>query len=112
MLSLSKQRHFAAKGCVLTFWTEAAQGLSFGGSHVGQTQGALIEILVGEQVGQTHGGGVVGYVRAELLRDTRRTIINIYQHLSKLVLLCFTRTCKTVESSLLKKFYRHQKQNS
>lgn len=73
MLSLSKQSHFVAMGCVLTSWAEAAQGLRFGGGHVGQPQGALIEILVGEQVGQTHSRGVVGYVGAELLRDTRRT---------------------------------------
>ena len=46
----------------LTFWAEAAQGLRFGGSHVGQPQCALIEVLIGEQVGQTHSGGVVSYI--------------------------------------------------
>lgn len=62
LLGLSKQSYFAAKGCVLTFWAEATQGLRFGGGHVGQPQCALIKILVGEQVCQTHSGSVVCYV--------------------------------------------------
>lgn len=62
MISLAKQSFFATKGLVLTFWAEATQGLRFGGGHVGQPQRALIKILVGEQVSQTHSGGVVSYV--------------------------------------------------
>lgn len=58
--ALSKQ--FAAKGCVLTFWAEAAQRLRSGRGHIGQPQCALVKILVGEQVSQTHSGGVVSYI--------------------------------------------------
>ena len=47
---------------MLTFWAEPPQGLRFGGGHIGQPKCALIEILVGEQVSQTHSGGVVSYV--------------------------------------------------
>lgn len=76
LVNLWKQEHCAAQGCVLTFGAEATQGLSFGGSDVGQPQRALVKILVGEQVSQTHSGGVASYVWAELLRDTR-TIIRV-----------------------------------
>lgn len=62
MISLSKQSNFVTKRCVLTFRTEAPQGLRLGGGHISQPQCALIEILVGEQVGETHSGGVLSDV--------------------------------------------------
>lgn len=70
--AISKQ--FAAKGCVLTFWAEATQRVRFGRGHICQPQCALIKILVGEQVGQTHSGGVVRYIWAELLKGRKRSI--------------------------------------
>ena len=51
----------------LTSRAEAPQRLSLGRGHVGQPQGALVEVLVREEVGQAHGGRVVRDVRAELL---------------------------------------------
>lgn len=66
-----------SKGCVLTFWAEATQCLRFGGGYISQSQCALIKILVSEQMGQTHSGGIVSYVGAELLWDTTRTVNNI-----------------------------------
>ena len=46
----------------LTSWAEATEGLGFRRGDIGQPQRTLIKILVGEQVGQTHNGGVVSYV--------------------------------------------------
>lgn len=46
----------------LTFWAEASQCLRFGGGHISQAQRPLVEVLVGEQVGQTHSRGVVSDV--------------------------------------------------
>lgn len=45
-----------------TFGTEATQGLSFGRSHVGESQDTLVKVLVGEQVSQTHSGGITSDV--------------------------------------------------
>lgn len=66
-----------SKGCVLTFWAEATQCLRFGGGYISQSQCALIKILVSEQMGQTHSGGIVSYVGAELLWATMRTVNNM-----------------------------------
>ena len=57
----------------LTSRAEAPQCLSLGRGHVGQPQGTLVKVLVGEEVGQTHGGRVICDVRAELLEKTTRT---------------------------------------
>ena len=58
---------------VLTSRAEAPQRLSLGRGHVGQPQGPLVEVLVGEEVGQAHSGRVVRDVRAELLQNTTWT---------------------------------------
>ena len=57
----------------LTSRAEAPQRLSLGRGHVGQPQGPLVKVLVGEEVGQAHGGRVVRDVRAELLQNTTWT---------------------------------------
>lgn len=41
---------------VRTFGAESSSDVGFGRRHVGQTQSSLIEVLVGEEVSQTHTG--------------------------------------------------------
>lgn len=52
--------------------------MRFGGGHIGQPQRALIKVLVGEEVGQAHGGGIVSDVGAELLRDTGTALNDLF----------------------------------
>lgn len=54
----------------LTPGAESSSQVWLGRGHVGQAQGSFIEVLVGEQVSQTHAGGSVRHVGAELLLDT------------------------------------------
>lgn len=52
---------------ILTFRAESSQSL-FGRGHVCQTQSAIIEVLIGEEMGKANCRGVVCNVVTELLK--------------------------------------------
>lgn len=66
---------------ILTFRAESSQSL-FGRSHVCQTQSAIIEVLIGEEMGKANRRGVVCDVITELLKRSKIKV-RVYKYVTE-----------------------------